>query len=139
MPVRTPVHVCSVPPGRAPSRPESLPLLYRVALDVANGMKHLASLRIMHADLKAENVLLARAEAGPDRPHGFTAKVGAQEAVSKDALRMDAGAWLLLLCCSRGRGEDCAAGVWPPLAWHGAPACPPLDSFRRVAYVSPFA
>lgn len=56
-------------------RPESLPLLYRVALDVANGMKHLASLRIMHADLKAENVLLARAEAGPDRPHGFTAKV----------------------------------------------------------------
>ncbi len=50
-----------------------------MALDVANGMKHLASLRVMHADLKAENVLLTRAEAGPDRPHGFTAKVGAKE------------------------------------------------------------
>nr|BCL66152.1 protein tyrosine kinase [Volvox reticuliferus] len=60
--------------GASPS-PESLPLLYRVALDIANGMKHLASLRIIHADLKAENVLLQKMETSSDRPHGFCAKV----------------------------------------------------------------
>lgn len=60
------------------SGPESAALLYRVALDIANGMKHLAALRVIHADLKAENVLLQRADVTPDRPHGFVAKVRAR-------------------------------------------------------------
>nr|BCL66083.1 protein tyrosine kinase [Volvox africanus] len=55
--------------------PGSLQLLYQVALDIANGMKHLAALRIIHADLKAENVLLQKLETSNDRPHGFCAKV----------------------------------------------------------------
>ncbi|GLI62921.1 protein tyrosine kinase [Volvox africanus] len=60
--------------GASPA-PGSLPLLYQVALDIANGMKHLAALRIIHADLKAENVLLQKMETSNDRPHGFCAKV----------------------------------------------------------------
>nr|ADI46886.1 PKY1f [Volvox carteri f. nagariensis] len=61
--------------GGSPPSLESLPLLYRVALDIANGMKHLAALRIVHADLKAENVLLQKVDVSSDRPHGFCAKV----------------------------------------------------------------
>ncbi|GLC41007.1 hypothetical protein PLESTB_000952900 [Pleodorina starrii] len=61
--------------GPSSPSPESLTLLYRVALDIANGMKYLAALRIIHADLKAENVLLQKVDVSSDRPHGFTAKV----------------------------------------------------------------
>lgn len=46
-----------------------------LALGIANGMKHLASLRIMHADLKAENVLLQKVEKTQENPLGLLAKV----------------------------------------------------------------
>ena len=38
--------------------------MIKLALDIANGMKYVASLRILHLDLKAENVLLQKAPDG---------------------------------------------------------------------------
>lgn len=48
----------------------------KLALDIANGMKYVAALRILHVDLKAENVLLQKAPEGEDtRGSGVIAKV----------------------------------------------------------------
>ena len=42
---------------------------------MANAFKFLASMRVMHIDLKAENILLQRVEPGVGCPHGYVAKV----------------------------------------------------------------
>lgn len=46
-----------------------------LALDIANGMKYMHSLRILHIDLKAENVLLQKAPATSNKPFGMVAKI----------------------------------------------------------------
>ncbi|GAX81008.1 hypothetical protein CEUSTIGMA_g8443.t1 [Chlamydomonas eustigma] len=56
--------------------PEYLSRVMKLCLDIANGMKYVASLRILHIDLKAENVLLQKAPEGADtRGIGMIAKV----------------------------------------------------------------
>ncbi|EIE18397.1 kinase-like protein, partial [Coccomyxa subellipsoidea C-169] len=45
------------------------------AMDVASGMSHLHSMKIIHADLKPANVLLKSAHASADDPRGFTCKI----------------------------------------------------------------
>jgi serine/threonine protein kinase len=48
----------------------------KLALDIANGMKYVSSLRILHVDLKAENVLLQKAQEGVETAGtGMVAKV----------------------------------------------------------------
>ncbi|MEW5303808.1 MAG: hypothetical protein WDW36_006463 [Sanguina aurantia] len=61
--------------GLDPADAVFIPAVMHLALGIANGMKHLASLRIMHADLKAENVLLQKVAPTPENPLGLLAKV----------------------------------------------------------------
>lgn len=70
-PVSSRVHL---PPFR--SSPEYTQRIIKLALDTANGMKYVSSLGILHVDLKAENVLLQKAQDGVETAGtGMVAKV----------------------------------------------------------------
>ena len=55
-----------------PSSSPNYPAIVDVALDIVQGMQHLHSCNIIHADLKASNILL---KSSPDSSKGFDAKV----------------------------------------------------------------
>jgi serine/threonine protein kinase len=64
-----------------PAGAMDLAAMLDTALDIARAMAHLHSQAIIHADLKARNVLLKSARPEDSNGRGFVAKVGGRHGV----------------------------------------------------------
>ncbi|KAG2440536.1 hypothetical protein HYH02_010414 [Chlamydomonas schloesseri] len=111
-------------PERSPANGEGLLALLRTALEVAQGMRYLHSLGIIHGDLKPSNVLLQSHVSMPDSAgrwvtdsRGYVAKVADFGLAVPAAASGSTGAALGISSAKGGGGSSGSTCAWGALAY----------------------